>query len=76
VFKTQRVSPAESEFCFALYITTETFISIKTLIKVARNITILCSIVMHGIRLRVQIDSVTESLSKVFVFVPDFLSLV
>jgi len=75
VFKTERVSPAESEFSFTIYITAATFISSKTLIKLARNITVLCPIVMHGKTLRVQIDSVTESLSKVFVFVPDFLSL-
>lgn len=73
--KTERVWPAESEFCFTLYITTATFISSKTLIKLVRNITILCPFVMHVIKLRVQIDSVTESLSKVFVFVPHFLSL-
>jgi hypothetical protein len=75
VFKTEQVSPAESEFCSTIYITAATFISNPTLIKSAKHITVLCPIVMHGIALLVQIDSVTVSLRKVFAFVPDFLSL-
>lgn len=67
--------PMESEFCFALYIATATFISSKTLIKLSRSFTILCAIVIYRIKLGVQMSKVTESLSKVSVSISDFPSV-
>jgi hypothetical protein len=67
--------PMESEFCFALYIATTTFISSKTLIKLSSSITIRRTILMHGTEVCIQMDKVTELLGNVPIFVQEFLSV-
>jgi hypothetical protein len=67
--------PMESEFCFALYIATATFISSRTLIKLSSSVTIPRTIVMHGTEVCIQTDKVTKPLGDVSIFVQELLSV-